>query len=199
MKYTITQIDENGSLVAAEERDTYFPAFYVQPQVGNESGMGYDLASNKVALATLIKSRDTAQLSASSRVKLLSNEYDEFGFLVSYPIYKKSVAINTVAQRNEHLLGFVLGIFNYRAMLADVIDAVVLDIPIDSSLELTVFDQTDTMPIFITQFGDINSVTRDLKKYVSVIKVAGRDWRIELRAADVFTTTDFILSDIIKG
>jgi diguanylate cyclase (GGDEF)-like protein len=198
LNFTITQINENGSLVTANKRDTYLPVYYVQPQAGNENAMGYDLALNKEALGTLIKSRDTAQLAASSRIKLLSGENDAYGFLVSYPVYKKGVDVNTFAQRNEHLLGFVLGIFSYRAMLVDVIDAVALDLPINNSLEINVFDQTGSAPIFATKFGDSNSVTRDLEKYAVVIKVASRDWRVEFRADDIFTTNDFFkLSEVI--
>ncbi|MDP6786904.1 MAG: CHASE domain-containing protein [Rhodospirillales bacterium] len=109
--FAIKERNADGSLVAARERDAYFPVYYIVPHAGNERVMGFDLASDAARLSTLSKARITGQLAVSGRVRLVQETGDQFGFLAFLPIFRKDVPHDTPRQRRENLDGFALGVF----------------------------------------------------------------------------------------
>ncbi len=46
--YQITERNAQGEMVTADQRKNHYPVFYVEPLVGNEEALGYDLGSNPV-------------------------------------------------------------------------------------------------------------------------------------------------------
>ena len=101
----------------ADFREEYFPVYYVEPYQGNEAALGFDLASNPVRLEALNKSRDSGQGVATARITLVQESEDQFGFLVFRPIYRNGFPAETMAQRQENLAGFALGVFRIKDML----------------------------------------------------------------------------------
>lgn len=108
-EFEITERKEQGHMVTAEEREEYFPVYYVEPLIGNETAFGFDLASNFTRLETLEKSRDTATLYATASITLVQERAKQKGFLAFLPIYKGSSS--TIAKRRDNLIGFVLGVY----------------------------------------------------------------------------------------
>ncbi len=116
--FQITEHQEQGKMIRAGERDEYYPVYYLEPFKGNEIALGYDLASNPVRKAALEKSRDTGQMVATARIKLVQETGHQYGFLVFLPVYQKQVLTDTVEARRKNLIGFVLG--GYRVgMIVD--------------------------------------------------------------------------------
>lgn len=60
-QFRITEKNEKGDVVPADVRSEYFPVYCLEPYVGNEQALGYDLASNPTRLAALNKSRDSGK------------------------------------------------------------------------------------------------------------------------------------------
>ena len=54
-QYRITERDGGGALVIAADLPEYFPVYYLEPLVGNEAALGFDLASSPTRLAALEK------------------------------------------------------------------------------------------------------------------------------------------------
>ena len=108
-EFEITERKEQGHMVTAEEREEYFPVYYVEPLIGNETAFGFDLASNFTRLETLEQSRDTATLYATASITLVQERAKQKGFLAFLPIYKGSSS--TIAKRRDNLIGFVLGVY----------------------------------------------------------------------------------------
>jgi len=119
--YTITERNQEGEQVTAQQRKNYFPVSYVYPMKGNESVLGYDLGSNDLRLAALIKARDTGSAVATSRIKLVQTADDSYGFLIFLPIYKNNVILNTTQQRREKILGFVLSVIHIKTIIQAVV------------------------------------------------------------------------------
>ncbi|MFC1513163.1 diguanylate cyclase domain-containing protein [Thermodesulfobacteriota bacterium] len=99
---------QDGRLVTAEEREEYFPVYYLEPLTGNESYFGFDLASDPTILEALKKSRDTAQPQSPGSIMLTHAYQNKKGFLTLLPIYRGIPT--TEANRRKNLRGFVLGI-----------------------------------------------------------------------------------------
>jgi diguanylate cyclase (GGDEF)-like protein len=108
-EFEITERKEQGHMVTAEEREEYFPVYYVEPLIGNEAAFGFDLASNPTRLEALEKSRDTATPRATASITLVQEHENQKGFLAFLPIYKG--VPSTVAKRRDNLMGFVLGVY----------------------------------------------------------------------------------------
>lgn len=70
------------NMARAGEREEYFPVFFVAPFGGNEKALGFDLASDPVRRAALQSAADSGQMVATSRVKLVQEKSDQYGFLV---------------------------------------------------------------------------------------------------------------------
>ncbi|MCG7497019.1 diguanylate cyclase [Vibrio sp. Of7-15] len=101
--------NEQGQLITAKRRTVYFPVHYVEPYIGNEKVLGYDLGSEQVRLSTLIESRDFGVMLASERVTLVQDNQEQNGFLLFLPVYDG--VSSTLTSRRKNLLGFVVGVF----------------------------------------------------------------------------------------
>ena len=76
----------DGKMVAAENRDMYYPVFYMEPLRGNESALGFDLGSNQTRLSALQKAIESNELVATSRITLVQEKSHQKGILVFGPV-----------------------------------------------------------------------------------------------------------------
>ena len=114
--FRLTERDGDGVLVPAQERDEYFPVFYVQPVAGNERAQGYDLASDAVRRAALVQAQESGQLTLTGRVTLVQERGDQYGVLVFAPVY--GAASGDVPSRRQNLTGYMLGVFRIGDLAA---------------------------------------------------------------------------------
>jgi len=109
--FQITEENAEGHMVRASRRDEYFPVSFVEPFEGNEVVLGFDLGSEPARREALDRARDTGEVAASTRVRLVQDTGGPFGLLAVLPIYRKGMPTDTVEDRRENLRGFVLGVF----------------------------------------------------------------------------------------
>ncbi|BCR03848.1 hypothetical protein DESUT3_09170 [Desulfuromonas versatilis] len=116
-RFAITEQDPGGQLVTAGARPEYFPVFFIEPRQGNESVLGFDLASNPVRRAALELARDQAKVVASARIGLIQDAGRQFGVLVFKPIYAPGPPPATLEERRARLAGYALGVFRISDMV----------------------------------------------------------------------------------
>ncbi len=116
-QFRFTERQSSGVMAVAGQREEYFPVYFVEPITGNEAAIGFDLGSNPTRMAAIALSRDSGKLVASSRITLVQQSANQYGFLVFMPLY--SGPAKTVAARRENLLGFGLGVYR----ISDLIQA----------------------------------------------------------------------------
>ena len=109
--FAITERLSQGALVRAGKRQEYFPVLFVEPLQGNEKAVGFDLASDPVRNASLRSSAAGGDLVATSRVKLVQEVGDQYGFLVFRPVFRGGALPRSAKDRQERLLGFALAVF----------------------------------------------------------------------------------------
>ena len=108
-EFEFTERQEQGRMVTAEEREEYYPVYYIEPLIGNESAFGFDLASNNTRLEALDKSRDFGIPRATASITLVQEKEAQKAFLAFIPVYE---GIPTTAEkRRNKLKGFVLGVY----------------------------------------------------------------------------------------
>ncbi|QUM78041.1 CHASE domain-containing protein [Moritella sp. 24] len=84
--YEITELSD-GQMITAKIKSEYFPVYYLEPLIGNEAALGFDLSSNTERLSALQKSRDSNTAQATASVTLVQGAQDKKGFIAFQPIY----------------------------------------------------------------------------------------------------------------
>ncbi|MBI1328101.1 MAG: response regulator [Alphaproteobacteria bacterium] len=89
-EFTIKEMNEEGELVPAGERDEYFPVLYVAPYEEHKTVVGYDIASNPVRKAALDRVRVSGEIAATEFIDFFKNGYESAqGVLLLKPVYFK--------------------------------------------------------------------------------------------------------------
>jgi signal transduction histidine kinase len=125
-----------GNLVPARERDEYYPVYYVEPFEGNQGALGFDMASSRESRRILDRARDTGQMIAAQQVSFVQAAGDQAAFLTVLPIYDSKTEPATVADRQEALVGFVLGVFRF----SDMIEVALRDFAFAGALDIYLYD-----------------------------------------------------------
>jgi len=115
--FTITERSANGDLIAARQRESYFPVYYVEPQEGNEQALGFDVASEPLRRQALEKARNTGKLAATQVIELVQKPADNAGFLAMLPIFARQHSPAGPDQRHRKITGYVLGVFSVGKMI----------------------------------------------------------------------------------
>ena len=187
--FQITERGADGAMRPAAERAEYFPVYIVEPLLGNERALGFDLASNVTRLAALERARDSGEMQASGRITLVQETGDQAGLLIFAPVYRNGAPRATIEQRRENLLGFVLSVFR----IGDMIGAALRDGGIGPGLaptlaiDLHVYDQ-DGAPVSrllyatdAAEGGDLTvheTAPREGLRLNQSVTVAGRRWSV---------------------
>ena len=118
LQFGISALDSQKKLVAAPSKDEYFPVYYVEPYIGNEKALGYDLSTNPARLDALDKARDLGKAVATSRLVLVQEKGTQSGVLIFLPVYAHGSVPGDTESRLLDLRGFILGVFRIGDMVA---------------------------------------------------------------------------------
>lgn len=115
-----TALDPAGRLIAAAERDTYFPVFYVVPLPKYARTLGFNYAAEAIRADLVARTRDGAALAMSPKVgSLMDTDATEI-VLLALPIY--GGPITTLAQRRDSFLGLVVAQIDLRDLVRAVVE-----------------------------------------------------------------------------
>ncbi len=103
--FRLVQPGPHEEMVTELPREEYFPVFYVEPMIGNERALGYDLASDPVRKSAMQQALRTGETVASGRVRLVQEQADQYGTLIFTPVYTPDVA-----DPQQALKGYVLAV-----------------------------------------------------------------------------------------
>ena len=167
-------------MVKSPRRSEYYPVYFVEPYKGNEIALGFDLASDATRKESLERARDTGQLVATRRIKLVQETSGQFGFLVFASIYGKGSRTDTIPERRKNLKGFALGVFR----IADILDKSLTYLKpgniITSLYEAPVPDNDHLLYLPSTRsqerVSDQESEPMEKLEYRKALNVAGQEW-----------------------
>jgi diguanylate cyclase (GGDEF)-like protein len=161
------------TLVEAGPRPEYYPIYFIEPFVGNELALGFDLASEPERSTTIKESRKSGELLATGKIHLVQSESGEDGLLVFAPYY------GGIAHRDRKLKGFVVGVYRLEDMVNNTISPY-----IEKGIDLTIFDG-NKISNQNKLFG-ISKADADLIRYTKEIMVFGKTWTVLFRGDDSF-------------
>lgn len=84
---SIVERSSDGSLVRAASRDQYYPVTYVEPRLGNERAVAFDLGSEPTRRQTLLAAIEAGQQRATARVRLVQDGEERWSALIFQPVY----------------------------------------------------------------------------------------------------------------
>jgi len=192
--FQITERQAHGKMVKADQRVEYFPVYFVEPFRGNETALGFDLASNPTRKEALDRSRDSRKMVATARITLVQETGEKYGLLVFRPVFQKGNALDTIAARRKHLEGFVLGVFRIgdivQSALADLapagIDILLYDHSAPVNEDLLYFHGSRTRQKQLWWPKAEEALGRSELRYSHTLDVAGRKWSIECSETPYF-------------
>ena len=122
-EFQITQLDGQQQWIRAATRPEYFPVTYVEPCLGNEILLGYDLASDPIRRVALEQARSTGRAAATAPVQLFqqNSAAPVWGVLVFFPVEEAASTRQVSRAHGPVLRGFALAVIRIDDLVATVL------------------------------------------------------------------------------
>lgn len=174
------------------ERPEYHAIVYLEPlSRRNLAAIGYDMFTEPVRNAAMVRARDGGMPAATARVTLVQEieVYKQAGFLIYVPIYRGGSVPATEAGRRDALVGFVYSPFRVEDLVREIAGEAVP--------HLSVYDSATADPARLLYRGEGE---RGVRTSVRTIAVAGRPWTLELTAPPgQFVVTPRLVPGVLTG
>lgn len=116
----------NGEVARAEERDVYYPVYFIEPLAGNEAAFGFDPGESSYtrqnAIEQAIKTNNAA---GSDIITIIQKTNPHKAILVFVPIFEN---------QSKKLIGLVEGVY----LMDRLVDAALLDLNLPSEANLVI-------------------------------------------------------------
>ena len=160
----------NDRLIPPASGDEYFPIHYLVPYQGNEKALGFNIAGNPVALATVRHARDTGQIASTPPLMLVQDPGGRPGTVLYAPVYRGKQDWDTVEQRRGHLLGVVAIVFRVSDLVNRILNTY-------HGLLLNLVINNEGEPLYSSMTAGLHQTLGNLGlKHVIHINVADRSW-----------------------
>jgi signal transduction histidine kinase/DNA-binding NarL/FixJ family response regulator len=178
-EFHFTEEKPDGTIGPANQRDEYFPVYFLETLQRNAAAFGFDVGSEPNRREALEKARDSGLPTATAPVRLAQEPGSQRGFLVFQPIYRGTP--ETLVQRRELLTGFAVAVFR----IGDLVEAS-LRAAGDKGIAVSIMDAAEAKLIY-HQDGD----RRALAKWTTPLDVAQRRWTLVFEPVAAFRTAPF--------
>lgn len=162
-----------GERRRAAERAIHYPVVFVEPFEGNESVLGFDLASTPERAEAIERARATGEPAATPPIALVQEPERISGFLAVARVGGKSP-------------GIVVAVFRYEPLLATSVDG--LEPP---GIDVEISDVTDanaSVAFLRSPSGAGGTGDRARLARADEFEVGGRRWRADCRATRAYRT-----------
>ncbi len=159
---------DSGQQIAVQRRPEYFPVYYVEPALGNQSALAVDLGSSQYYRTLLNRSRDSGEIVSTGKIDILKDGEKLDGIYFFAPLFSGKKDPDTVADRKLSLKGYVLGVYRIRDMITEMVSQY-----LSKGMNLIIFDG-DSMDQDNILYGEsLQSPELEVK---SIINVTGKRW-----------------------
>lgn len=179
--FGFTELGEGGRFVTAAERPSHLPIYFMEPP--SAAALGFDLATAPDVKAPMERARDTGEVSATGRLRLLEDPASvaSIGFLA--PVYRASEGGGrqpaTPEARRQSLQGFA----GVVVRLGPLLDAAMSEL---ATVELALFDKTGSALLFESAPG--TGAATDVAR--ADLRIADRTWQVVVRPRGSLVSAD---------
>src|SRR5947207_4588404 len=172
--FQLTERDAQQKLIPAGQRDEYIVIRYIEPLLGNERALGFNIACDPVRREAFEWSSDKGEARATKQTELIQEKDTTPGFVVYLPIYTNGLSHDTVEERQRRLEGYVGAVFRIADVIAQSLKGVD-----QNGLQLRFFDQNPASTKQ-TLFQNSNESAKPAAlRMETSIEMAGRKWSLE--------------------
>ena len=179
--FQVTERDTQGRLIPAAAREEHVPVLYIEPLAGNQRALGFDVSSEPIRREALQRARDTGEVSASSRIRLVVQEEEEqFAVLLFSPVYRSGIVPDTQERRRSELLGYATAALR----IGDLVRTAVQELRLDG-LTFALVDTRETegeSRLFADPLWDRRSAEGGLESQKS-FSLGGRRWEVRVASS----------------
>ena len=174
----------------AGQRDEYTSIVYLEPfDARNQRAFGFDMFSEPTRHAAMVQARDTGRPATTGKVILKQETSTDVqaGFLMYLPLYAKGAALDSVAQREKALIGYVYSPFRMKDMMRGILGQEGRDAEID--LEIYDGDEVSDGTLMFDNDGVIHGRNTDnlrLFSNVGKIDMQGHGWTLVITSTPAF-------------
>ncbi|WP_337190129.1 CHASE domain-containing protein [Alteraurantiacibacter aestuarii] len=163
----------------ASDRPTRFIIKYIEPIEGNLAALGLDISFEVNRRDAAEQSRDSGEARITRRITLVQDDAQTPGFLLLRPVYTRGLPLETAADRQHALRGWVYAPFIASRFLSGLTSSQAEQFTID------VYDGTSIDPdhqIFAGSLPDTNPAFTIRK----TIPVMGQNWTLVWKSTPQF-------------
>ncbi len=100
----------SGTLARAADREEYCPVEFIFPLQGNETAVGYDVASESTRRDAMLRARDSGETSMTAPITIVQESRKSRAALIFAPFFAVDHQPQTVDQRRESFQGCVVAV-----------------------------------------------------------------------------------------
>lgn len=197
--FEITHFDTGGQLEENTSRDDAVVVYYIEPYLGNEKAMGFNIASHPGRLKAIQQARDTGKSVITERVALVQKDTakQNLGYLLLKAVYRQGESIDTLAERRKHFLGVVVGVIRFQNWSTYAmqnlpragLDVLIMDKSAPMDKQFLHFHSSRTRNVVLTPtLQNLNHATEGLH-WQTTVDVLGRQWSFLFTPAPAFLAT----------
>ena len=184
-RFEFAEITAAGERVRAADRPTYLPIAYVEPLVGNERALGFDLLTGPTR-GELELARDSRQLTLTRPIRLVQEKTPgQLGVVMISGVWREPKSLQTSAP--AIFVGYVQIVFRTHDLLGRTRVA-----QPDNVLDMLFVDAMETAPatrvLFYSpadaQLGPPAPTEAEFRQQLNheiALPIGGRDWRVLYR------------------
>ena len=162
------------------QRDIYSSIIYLEPFTGaNRRAFGYDMFNEPVRHAAMQKAIDSGEPQASAKVTLVqeNNNKGQAGFLIYLPVYINDTNNDTVAERRQHILGWIYSPFR----VSDLMDGVFGEHADDLDIHIFDGDTKSNEALMYDSYPDSLASTNELEA-TQKLQFSEHIWTVVIRS-----------------
>ena len=170
--FNIRELDANGQLQLAGDRDEYVPVLFSQTQSKLGAPLGYDLLAQPLRRATLERADQHGQMAVSQPMHLVSIE----------PAYARGVLLvaPVINAGESKPYGYVMAVISMRQLLADGLPEATRDYLAVRILDLSTDDQHEVL------YESPNRAAPSDLAATRLLRLADHDYQVDIQPSEAF-------------
>jgi sigma-B regulation protein RsbU (phosphoserine phosphatase) len=195
--YRIRAAGPGGGLVVSPPKSEHYPVFYVEPLEPNRQAIGFDLSSEPVRRAALMRALTTHEPTLTEPITLVQDHGSGRSVLAMLPVFAEGRADFVPA--DEMPEGFVVIVLHARDLLGQILDEGGANEPADMRFELSDIGE-DGKPTLLEATRDSHrgAVYVDWR-FARRLRVGGRQWELTGRPTEAYVSRYLTKGPLILG
>lgn len=159
-------------------RDEYMVLTFVEPMLGNEAALGFDLSSNPARVQAFQEARDTNREVLSQSVVGVLRSSTKDTVLVTVPVYAQGQSTQTTDDRRKAFKGII----NAGIRTRDFFESVFPNTPVETNKRIQVFEGNTTDDVHLLYDSHKESTVHVSKQNTlsDTLTFGGRTWTVQI-------------------